>query len=97
MFPALLLVGAIRTRTSDRGLQVNMIMCAVGPGIDNPFSSGVVSPPPGGPDEWVRTHSSEMEVARWYYPTVNQCCDIFIPQNRINSGQTGALLKPEIP
>ena len=30
-------------------------------------------------------------------PTVNQCCDIFIPQNRINSGRTGALLKPEIP
>ena len=47
-----------------------MIMCAVsGHGIDNPFSSGVVSLPPGGPYEWARTQLSEIEVVRWYYPT----------------------------
>ena len=51
-------------RTVDYNYIIIYAVLLLGDGIDNSFSSGVVSPPPGGPDKWVRTQASEMEVVR---------------------------------
>jgi len=62
-------------------------------------------PPPGGPDEWVRTQSSEIGIVRVLLPEFwtfhlarrqNEYCDIFIPQDRINTWWTLRLCSNQI-